>query len=1227
MLTLDPILQAAQDGQVRNPIIKIVSSSYLADIPFDGQKFNDLAAPESKPNIVATTTGRILGTILRSGDIYMLATDINRIEWKETLLVSAGTVLTACPVELDDGTIGVVYVDGAYTAKSITVNQDGTEKSSPVTLFSYPGTHWIGDIHVSKQSDAYRIVFSYRDSSATYVIMCASSIDFITWSTPSLVSVSGLSNTRRYGNPSLIQSSQSAELFLFFDYVDSISGDGSEVINIYYQVSTDLGATWGTPVKATAYTQSGNVGYHPSAAERPDGTIELAWTEKNNVLHVDKYTDGYQSCGISNLCGTDFHYDAARNKLLIKSIDYSKHLKSVIVMDIATWTIDKCYTPSTIPAYNQIFCDKNVWDHRWHDTGQYVCAGTMSTDGHNAMVIDTIADTAKTYRFISDHDDYGLVKNVDTNFDNSTTTWLQGGYLDSDTKRLYLIFINPYVWTHIFYLGYIDILEEPDGITGKYTWHQILSSNLLPESELAGFNHISIIPSINCAMVSFEKASTSYIGRLLLINLSSGGIVKDYYNPTNPGFHRGGIYCPCYYDNKIYGGFAYMDTYDMQDRRGLMIIDLGSDTVTYQRPTYATKDNYSFSQMDPTGDDRILIGTQYDGVVLYDIENQTWERINNAALPGLTPNAVDDLASVAYDPTTGTIFAGSYSAYDSWSGVSAFSIYGAFYQGQYKTGELTEAWAWSEEKQLTLGHFDKENSICINPDDGLWSLWTQTDKTEQSAVWDREAGSSDLTRYLVNGTAATINWSVESPNSLSFYLSHGHLFDPQNQMSTLSPTVAMGRPIAVRIGERIGDVDFWQNQGTFIVKDAKLTYSRGNYPTIQITCEDISAIWEQGTIVATEDYDDATPNAILQDLVTQYGVVDLANVDIPEIANSHNLYHQFIDQTLSDCIKIILDHFGYFPRIDVDNKFAPRPIDLSAAVSHAYLNSDALVNYTPDNSYATFTNRVVVTGEGNYFIEVLYDEESVGTITGTIGWWGEKQAKKVYYSDDHTRVCRNPRLEVVQSVEDFWLFKYMGGGTEGITDTDYYENWVEITIEGPDLTGVIISEIAAVTAIGINAIHCYLACGPYLFAMSVSVSVLFYTLACFAAYSYNIFARPMGREKQTIQAQADDTQMQQQINGQIVETTIDDPLCYEVEHCQRVADLELSVVQAQRNRVKFDKVAHLQDEVGDVISIVHPFSGVTKKVFITDLQRSYTKPDSAISQSGGVFDSISGWIV
>jgi hypothetical protein len=74
-----------------------------------------------------------------------------------------------------------------------------------------------------------------------------------------------------------------------------------------------------------------------------------------------------------------------------------------------------------------------------------------------------------------------------------------------------------------------------------------------------------------------------------------------------------------------------------------------------------------------------------------------------------------------------------------------------------------------------------------------------------------------------------------------------------------------------------------------------------------------------------------------------------------------------------------------------------------------------------------------------------------------------------------------------------------------------------------------------------------------------------------------------------------------------------------------VANHERDVAQAQRKRIKFSKISHLQDEEGDTITIVHPASGQTMDVFITDLTRKYSVPEGPGNDEASCIDEIEGW--
>ena len=113
-------------------------------------------------------------------------------------------------------------------------------------------------------------------------------------------------------------------------------------------------------------------------------------------------------------------------------------------------------------------------------------------------------------------------------------------------------------------------------------------------------------------------------------------------------------------------------------------------------------------------------------------------------------------------------------------------------------------------------------------------------------------------------------------------------------------------------------------------------------------------------------------------------------------------------------------------------------------------------------------------------------------------------------------------------------------------------------------------------------------------------------------------------EKQMRQATADDIEFQNQLGGLVIAHEIEDALAYTQAHCQMVADHELAVVMAQRRRVAFTKVAHLADEIGDMIQVVHPISGHVIKTYIAKLTRTFIRP-AAGSEGGRFDDQIEGW--
>jgi hypothetical protein len=186
----------------------------------------------------------------------------------------------------------------------------------------------------------------------------------------------------------------------------------------------------------------------------------------------------------------------------------------------------------------------------------------------------------------------------------------------------------------------------------------------------------------------------------------------------------------------------------------------------------------------------------------------------------------------------------------------------------------------------------------------------------------------------------------------------------------------------------------------------------------------------------------------------------------------------------------------------------------------------------------------------------------------------------------------------------------------------------------PNLVGFVVADVAALLALGVEALAygggLYGTPGWIFFAATLLLAGLFYVVGSIAQYQYGLYARPLGHERMSIQSlppHGDDIVLQTEV-GRVIEKKIDEPLCITAAQCNEYADYELSIVQYQRNRLRFSKIAHLQDDEGDTLQVPQPYSGLTQRIFVTDLVRKMKIPASPESEGDGYFrDEIEGWLV
>jgi hypothetical protein len=604
-----------------------------------------------------------------------------------------------------------------------------------------------------------------------------------------------------------------------------------------------------------------------------------------------------------------------------------------------------------------------------------------------------------------------------------------------------------------------------------------------------------------------------------------------------------------------------------------------------------------------------------------------WTQYLAAAIPGLPTDTWQ--GGVAFDELTGTIFANADPG-----GVAAFNRDGFLYRSKYIDANFTTTWEFGAAQLLTQNWKSYDATVALGTDGSMMAFWSnETTPGERTIVWDRDSGIVDLSGYIARGQDIKLSRSISGkPSSLEFTLTHGHLFDPTNRGSAWQKYLKKPRKLSLFFGEKVSGIDYWQAQGTFLVTEAEVKHAPREYPTMRVKGEDFRSLWENMNVTATPHYE-GYPEDIVKTVLQNLAGLSLSDIVLPTFRWRYEVWIQWLDTSIKKMVDQIGNRFGYAIIIGVDGKVHAVKIAGDNPVDHVYSDVNMIVGWTPDDSFSDLTNRVVVTGESRDFLEVLYQEELIKQLSGTVGWWGHKTVMKIYYSEDGSRRCRYPRLDIVESVRNF-NFR-LGGGGESMSATDPDEKWVELTVEMPNLVGIVVSEVVALLAIGAEAL--FYPGGPYggmpgwiFFAGTLILAALFYTIGSIAQYQYGLYARPIGHERLSIQSMppyGNDLVMQTQL-GKIIEKKIEEPLCITAAQCNEYADYELSIVKYQRDRIRFSKVAHLQDDEGDTLQIPQPYSGMTQKIFVTDIDRKMKIPKSPDGTSDGYFtDEIEGWLV
>jgi hypothetical protein len=1076
-LSLDPALATAQDGLTRKPLVSIVSEQWGEAIPFTGSQYTPDPTPEESPYLITTTTDVIMNFFIDGRRLKMLYTNDDKSTWIAATVYTypSSTILYhAAGAELASGNIGLVIsyrnTSNQVVLEYIIIDGTGTIVTGPVVIQNFGNITRLDGLDVLAITTSNFLLVYPKWVGTTYTLQKRTSSDFTTWSAESTISIAGLDSPRhKTYNVNLLLDS-SGDVILFFDYVNDTDYSGVELSNIHMSTSSDNGASWGAQVQVTNYTMFDRSALHPVAIQKTAGTFELFYTEVASALRFDAGMVGWPStpCIYSEDSVYEVEYDEVREKLIVISREYyaQQIICSVIQIDVPSWTVDKFWTKNTTPGFSAVFSTPGGQYAKGCQDGRYVALYV----GLNIALIDTEADTIDHINF-ADNDPLNLQRNCDV----CPGAGMNGNYriisADLVGTRLYLLW--RYQNAGWLWLSYIEFTDPPDPTTGYYQHVAIYEDRQVgdtgnPQTQWYYGGDIKAFESLDLIIVG--SYGDYYQSPMHVYHISTGNRIKRYLYEDYSNFPRNGAFDAVTVQDGgiifIWATFHYQSGYGQAGLRGLIRINLSNDDMTYFRPPYATRDDYSLKDLQLIENNTEILGTGPDGTWVFTISSQTWELWNNENVPGIDPAypgsySGNNMDCVAYDQENRLFFTGRiWASNRSWNGGAMYSRDGLFKIIYKIDASGGPSWVFGNQVRMVAGLYNEDFHATVESG-AIWASWEHGD--DPYLQWDKEYDQINLSDLIPMGSEVVVNWGLDAVATLEFELAFGWLFDPHNLLSIYNEGVRKGRKITLQFGEEIGGVPYMQNQGIFQVVGLQMAYAKEEDPVIKVSCEDQGSMWGDIEVAATDFWDGIPPRDALLDLFGEVLGVDVGGTSIPNpMANSHLIYQQYVDMSLLDIVNTLLSHFEYALYFDMNGKISMVRVTRSGTVTHVYTDNTTILDFSPDDTYSSFINRVIVTSESHDFIQVTYSEEPMATKTGMLGPFMIDNDKRlrIYYSEDRQQQAVNPWMETHTSVRDSGMYgevaSFFGwdGRGEWITKEDPDHRWVEVTIHADNLTNV-----------------------------------------------------------------------------------------------------------------------------------------------------------------------------
>jgi len=491
------------------PLCEIISNPPTADIPFTGLQLATTTTTESAAAALTLASGSIVCAHVNypADPVYttivLQYTDAAGAEFISAAVAVGASVRGVALIELANGTVGMVYIRTAspnYYLDWRTVSATGTAiaNGSIANWTDMPSDPAL----VLTAAGEYLLVYAR----ATVMYKRTATV-FGTFGAEAALTT-GTTGTLR--NPALVCDSTDT-LWLWYDHVDSIT-DNKELRNLYYQTSSDDGATWGAKVKHTDYASLSSVAIHPALLQKTANELTLLYSEEASLL----------------LASPGGHVVSMTHNPVANTLNLFMNNNIVILWDIATWTEADRWSTATIPAldaYNGNFFISGI------GTSLIPLAGAKDAYGAAGDYIDLLdidSDIIRKYNFATSAN---RVKNITwspedpfTQYDN----YMVSVALDEANQRLWLYRHVNYAF---IYIGYIDLSD----IGPAYTFNRLIFENAtIGADQLPG--KMLLVPTESMLIVGYISNSGSE-GQLRIWSMTNGALIR-HYTPASSGWLR-----------------------------------------------------------------------------------------------------------------------------------------------------------------------------------------------------------------------------------------------------------------------------------------------------------------------------------------------------------------------------------------------------------------------------------------------------------------------------------------------------------------------------------------------------------------------------------------------------------------------------------------------------------------------------------------------------------------